>query len=143
MEFAAGYQFGDLCQGYPQAFQGFGFVALQLAGAQLFGQYDPVAVAQVPRCQGQLAQFSEAFGAHADFFAQLALRFDDIPHGTRLAIFSILLIAFGIMPGPLVTWLTMPGRFVWSMEAHASQHGAVSAVEAARLSQSLGKKDKP
>ncbi|MNF55299.1 hypothetical protein D3C76_436490 [compost metagenome] len=61
-------------QRYPQAFQGFGFVAFELAGAQLFGQYDSVAVAQVPRCQGQLAQFSEAFGAHSDFFAQLALR---------------------------------------------------------------------
>ena len=41
VEFAAGYQFGDMGQGHSQAFQGFGFVAFELAGAQLFGQYDP------------------------------------------------------------------------------------------------------
>ncbi|MDQ1178689.1 MULTISPECIES: Na+/H+ antiporter subunit D [unclassified Rhodococcus (in: high G+C Gram-positive bacteria)] len=40
-------------------------------------------------------------------FAQLALRFDDIPQGTRLAIFSILLVAFGIKAAvfPLSAWL--------------------------------------
>ena len=74
VEFTAGHQFGDMGQGHSQAFQRFGFVALQLAGTQLFGQYDPVAMAQVPRSQCQLAQFGEAFGAHADFFAQFALR---------------------------------------------------------------------
>lgn len=39
--------------------------------------------------------------------AQMALRFDDIPVGTRMAIFGVLLVAFGIKAAvfPLSTWL--------------------------------------
>ncbi|MBY6367455.1 Na+/H+ antiporter subunit D [Rhodococcoides corynebacterioides] len=40
-------------------------------------------------------------------FAQMALRLDDVPQGTRMAIFAILLVAFGIKAAvfPLSAWL--------------------------------------
>lgn len=40
-------------------------------------------------------------------FAQMALRLDEVPHGTRMGIFAILLVAFGIKAAvfPLSAWL--------------------------------------
>ncbi|MFF0817348.1 Na+/H+ antiporter subunit D [Rhodococcus sp. NPDC003318] len=49
-----------------------------------------------------------AYGATGTLnMAQMALRFDDIPDGTRMAIFGVLLVAFGIKAAvfPLSTWL--------------------------------------
>ncbi|MGB6181625.1 MAG: Na+/H+ antiporter subunit D [Rhodococcus sp. (in: high G+C Gram-positive bacteria)] len=55
-----------------------------------------------------LAGIAAAYAATGTLnLAQLALRFDDIPEGTRLAIFAILLVAFGIKAAvfPLSAWL--------------------------------------
>lgn len=49
-----------------------------------------------------------AYGATGTLnMAQMAVRFDDIPEGTRMAIFGVLLVAFGIKAAvfPLSTWL--------------------------------------
>lgn len=49
-----------------------------------------------------------AYGATGTLnMAQMALRFDDIPEGTRMAVFGVLLVAFGIKAAvfPLSTWL--------------------------------------
>ncbi|MCY1188568.1 hypothetical protein D9M73_296950 [compost metagenome] len=68
MQFCARHKLRNLRQRHPNAFQRLGLIAFQLTGAQLLGQYHPVAVAQVAGGQGQFTQLAEFSGLQPDFF---------------------------------------------------------------------------